>query len=44
MSAVDMTCAIPGPRLPAVVDAVRATAAADTAVAPYAAEDARRFG
>jgi uncharacterized protein (DUF169 family) len=40
MPATDMTCAIPGSRLPEVVDAVVAT---DTRVARYAAQDAKRF-
>jgi uncharacterized protein (DUF169 family) len=39
----EMTVAIPGHRLAEVTDAVMATAATDTAVAKYAAEDARRF-
>jgi uncharacterized protein (DUF169 family) len=39
----EMTVAIPGGRLAAVVDAVVRTAAVDTIVAKYAAEDARRF-
>jgi uncharacterized protein (DUF169 family) len=39
----EMTVAIPGQRLAEVVDAVIATAAVDTVVAKYAAEDARRF-
>jgi uncharacterized protein (DUF169 family) len=39
----EMTVAIPGGRLAAVVDAVVRTAAVDTVVAKYAAEDARRF-
>jgi len=43
MSANEMTCAIPAGRLGDVLDAVRTTAAADTTVARYAAEDARRF-
>lgn len=43
MAASDMTCAIPGPRLAEVVDAVVATATADTRVARYAAQDAQRF-
>ncbi|HWW44793.1 MAG TPA: DUF169 domain-containing protein [Acidimicrobiia bacterium] len=43
MPATDMTCAIPGSRLPEVVHAVVATAAADTRVARYAAQDAKRF-
>lgn len=43
MAATDMTCAIPGPRLAEVVDAVAETAVADTWVARYAAQDAKRF-
>ncbi len=39
----EMTVAIPGDRLAAVVDAVERTAAVDTVVAKYAADDARRF-
>lgn len=40
----EMTFAFPGTRLAEVVDAVERTAAVDTVVAKYAAEDARRFG
>jgi len=43
MGPEEMTVAIPGPRLAGVVDAVVTTAAVDTVVAKYAAEDARRF-
>jgi len=43
MAATDMTCAIPAGQLPAVVAAVTATAAVDSTVARYAADDARRF-
>ncbi|MHB8682081.1 MAG: DUF169 domain-containing protein [Acidimicrobiales bacterium] len=39
----EMTFAFPGAQLPSVVDAVERTAAVDTVVAKYAAEDARRF-
>jgi uncharacterized protein (DUF169 family) len=39
----EMTVAIPGARLSSVVDAVERTAAIDTVVAKYAADDARRF-
>jgi uncharacterized protein (DUF169 family) len=39
----EMTVAIPGGRLASVVEAVERTAAIDTVVAKYAAEDARRF-
>jgi hypothetical protein len=38
-----MTCAIPARRLAEVVEGLKATCAADTTVAAYAAEDARRF-
>jgi len=38
-----MTCAIPAHRLAEVVERLKATCAADTTVAAYAAEDARRF-
>jgi uncharacterized protein (DUF169 family) len=43
MPATDHTCAIPASRLPEVVEALQRTAATDTIVAKYAAEDARRF-
>jgi hypothetical protein len=43
MRADEMTVAIPGGRLAAVVEAVVRTAAVDTVVAKYAADDARRF-
>ncbi|HSO96370.1 MAG TPA: DUF169 domain-containing protein [Acidimicrobiia bacterium] len=43
MPATEMTCAIPGARLPEVVSALSATAQADTTVARYAAQDAKRF-
>jgi uncharacterized protein (DUF169 family) len=43
MPASEMTCAIPGPQLPAVLDALRKTAEIDTTVARYAAGDGRRF-
>ncbi|MGH9080814.1 MAG: DUF169 domain-containing protein [Acidimicrobiales bacterium] len=43
MSKTDMTCAIPANRLHDVVSQVQATAATDSIVAAYAAEDARRF-
>lgn len=39
-----MTCAIPAQRLAEVVERLQTTCQADTAVAAYAAEDARRFG
>jgi uncharacterized protein (DUF169 family) len=38
-----MTCAIPARRLAEVVERLKTTGAADTEVAAYAAEDARRF-
>ncbi len=44
MTNAEMTVAIPGSKVAATVEALRATAAADDAVARYAAEDARRFG
>jgi uncharacterized protein (DUF169 family) len=43
MPATDNTCAIPASRLGEVVDALERTAATDSIVAKYAAEDARRF-
>jgi len=43
MRADEMTVAIPGGRLAAVVEAVVRTAGVDTVVAKYAADDARRF-
>jgi uncharacterized protein (DUF169 family) len=44
MPAREMTCAIPGARVGEVLDALATTTAADSAVASYALEDARRFG
>jgi uncharacterized protein (DUF169 family) len=44
MGADEMTLAFPAARLAEVVDAVERTSAVDTAMAKYAAEDARRFG
>ena len=44
MGAEEMTCAIPGPRLSEVVNALEAAAALDHAMATYASHDARRFG
>ena len=44
MPAREMTCAIPGARLAEVLDALATTTVADSAVASYALEDARRFG
>lgn len=43
MPAREMTCAIPGPRLVEVLDALATTTKADDAVEAYALEDARRF-
>jgi uncharacterized protein (DUF169 family) len=43
MSANEMTCAIPATQLADVLDTIRRNATADTAVARYAAEDAKRF-
>src|SRR5450759_4434166 len=43
MPATEMTCAIPGARLPEVLAALATTAQADTTVARYAAQDAKRF-
>jgi uncharacterized protein (DUF169 family) len=43
MPPTEMTCAIPAERLPDVVAAIRRNAVADTEVAKYAAEDAKRF-
>ena len=43
MPSEQMTCAIPGPQLASVVDAVKRTAEVDAVVARYAAADGRRF-
>lgn len=43
MDPTEMTCAIPAGRLAEIVAAIQRTAAADTTVARYAAEDALRF-
>jgi uncharacterized protein (DUF169 family) len=43
MPSSDNTCAVPASRLGEVVDALERTAATDSIVAKYAAEDARRF-
>lgn len=40
----EMTCAIPAAGLTGIVDQIEATAATDSVVAKYAADDARRFG
>ncbi|MGH9170320.1 MAG: DUF169 domain-containing protein [Acidimicrobiales bacterium] len=39
----EMTCALPAPGLVATVESIEKTAATDSVVAKYAAEDARRF-
>jgi uncharacterized protein (DUF169 family) len=44
MSVNEMTCAIPAAQLADVLGSIQRNAVADTAVARYAAEDARRFG
>ncbi len=43
MTNAEMTVAIPASRVASTIEALRATATADDAVARYAAEDARRF-
>lgn len=43
MPATEMTCAIPSARVNEVVTALTSTAEADTTVARYAAQDAKRF-
>ena len=43
MRATEMTCAIPGRQLPDLLNTIKANATADSAVALYATEDARRF-
>lgn len=43
MRATEMTCAIPGRQLPDLLSTIKANATADSAVAVYATEDARRF-
>lgn len=43
MTNAEMTCAIPGARLPEVMARLRETARADSEVAAYASEDVRRF-
>ena len=40
----EMTCALPGRRLDAILDSLEAAATLDLAMARYAAEDAKRFG
>lgn len=44
MSATEMTCAIPAPRLAEVVEKLRSACTADKAVAAYASDDSKRFG
>jgi hypothetical protein len=43
MGAHEMTCALPGSRLDAIIDAVERACAVDATVARYAAADALRF-
>ena len=43
MPATEMTCAIPSGQVDDVIDRIQKTAAADAAVATYAADDAQRF-
>ncbi|MGH9302378.1 MAG: DUF169 domain-containing protein, partial [Acidimicrobiales bacterium] len=43
MPSTEMTCAIPASRLGEVIEAVRATAEVDSAIASYASADAQRF-
>ena len=43
MKAEEMTCAIPGPRLNEVVEALEATVTLDRNMATYASRDAKRF-
>jgi uncharacterized protein (DUF169 family) len=43
MSNNEVTCAIPASGVPALIERLRAARAADTSVAAYAAEDAKRF-
>jgi hypothetical protein len=38
-----MTCAIPAPKLGELLETIQRNATADTAVARYAADDAKRF-
>lgn len=44
MRSEEMTCVIPGKRLPDVVETLEATAGLDQAMARYASADAKRFG
>jgi len=39
----EVTCAVPAPRVAALIERLHAARRADLAVAAYAAEDARRF-
>ena len=43
MPPTEMTCALPASQLPEILDSIKRHADADTTVAQYAAEDARRF-
>jgi uncharacterized protein (DUF169 family) len=43
MSNKEVTCAIPASRVSTLIEGLRATRAADNAVAAYAAEDSKRF-
>ena len=44
MRAEEMTCVIPGKRLPEVIETLEATVGLDRAMASYASADAKRFG
>ena len=44
MRSEEMTCVIPGRRLPEVVETLEATVGLDRAMASYASADAKRFG
>jgi len=44
MRSEEMTCVIPGKRLPEAVETLEATAGLDRAMARYASADAKRFG
>ena len=44
MRSEEMTCVIPGKRLPEAVETLQATAGLDRAMARYASADAKRFG
>ena len=43
MPPTEMTCALPASQLPEILESIKAHSEADTTVAHYAAEDARRF-